>query len=1690
MLDADSHDDQSRGTMNRGERTNWLAIGMALSAVIALAGITFLATVGPRSIGGETEPDGVRVDWPERLSQSTATEIPVTVLGADGAPRSGATVRLGALDGAAGGRQEVAERAWNDQLNPLQTLQTNDRGRAWLTIPPYGELSDSSSTTLVLSAGDGWSQTTGYITYRRPEGTQLSLTADRPLYEPGQQIHLRGMVLERDTSRPVAEARGSGGAVAELKLTDPRGNLLHRANLSVDTHGIVSETLPLAADGPTGAYEATLTYDDQTTTRTLRVRPYDKPRFEVELEARRVTRPGGTLVEGVVSADYVYGEPVAGAAVAVEVESTDDQQVFGTQKGALGADGRHRFEIVLPAGDHNSARRVHAMVTEESGRRREASTRLAPPLEAWSVELLPAETTLFREGESNPGVLTVRNAAGRPVEGASVDVTVEQHDAAPFASVETDAEGRADFEWKPTDILGPVKEVRLEVEAPDGRRRSWVQSVPVAQDRHARIIPRTATPRAGQSLSFEIDLPSEAKRSALKDGPTLLAVHDGMIVGGTDLEPADSDGDRLTGSIALGRQARGLTHLIVGDDNLAFAGWTTLWVRGEGDGTVAIDVGDGPHRPGKSTSVELALDGVDDRPVTYGVWAVDEALYALHERTELPLPVLLRQRADDAEVAGRLLERLDGSDPQTSTLNAARANATFFAGRDTHVTTAQLKDHHLRSIDTNLSDLQQNYWLTIWFFLMTLGLLAVGVETTRHTLRTVETEDFSWVRLAIHLLGPPALGFLLLVTTEFIDFFFRLLPLLYLIATAIALVAGVFEAQVRDRSIAYWKWLGAKVLELGVVVLLANSFETVEHWLEHPSWMGSLYGVGLLIWGALSIIEMLTWQFVLADRRSNIARVSLGLLLSLPAIGFVMMTASSPPKAKFEKANRGVQGYVNFGEGAEATGGQASEPTRSRAAAKSTAPDRPAPRPESTERTAPREAPTDGPEATGAPEPADELTVRQAFPDTMLWRPSVTAEDGSAEIDLQLPDSVTTWRLQAVGHTADGEVGEGSARLEVRKPFFAEVDLPSELTAGDEVAVPVSLVDGRADADEPLTLSVDAETSGALELGPEVPATATPPTGGRTVVEIPVRATGHGDGSLTVRLRPTDGAGEAEIEGDAVRRQTVVRADGRRRSRVASGVLGDGWRAEIDVPDSAIAGTISGRADLLPGRAAVALDGVESMLNQPHGCFEQTTSTAYPNLMILEALDASGPNKWSGGAEAWRRLHRRSRKLVRQGYQKILSFQDDGGGFALYPGDTPSTRLTAYGVLQIAAIDEAIDEIDASKVLADGSAWLVDYQTADGNWPADGRADETMQTAMAIWALAEGPETAGRDRALERGARRLERLLARRPITAYHRALAANALLAADRNERARRLLDDLADRHVADGETVHWPSKGRTIMGAWKGRAAVTTTALVARAMIIADTHRDLVEEALGYLASTRSPGGGWGNTEATVWALDAVAQQSRATDDPIQVIFEAAGRSMVETRSGSDGEIRFIPGRSSVQTLRAPKLSDGPTTFRFKPDRTSRAITQATVDYVVPWESPAARQEGAYEVDIEVEKRSLAAGEPVSVGVHVTNTTDESTGNSIVRLPVPPGAWPRTDQLEQMVASNKLSRIERRPTHLVLYLAGIYPGERATFSYEIVPRISGDYRFPPVEAWRYYNPRPRAATAGPRLTVSSADR
>jgi len=1163
------------------------------------------------------------------------------------------------------------------------------------------------------------------------------------------------------------------------------------------------------------------------------------------------------------------------------------------------------------------------------------------------------------------------------------------------------------------------------------------------------------------------------------DGAFLVVSKRGVPLGSTYVPPVE--GEPSTGSIPIPRRARGLAHVVAYRADGYDIGAAPLWVRQETGDAVAVETDQKQYRPGREAELELSYPPTaggeepsgEEPPVAFGLFGVDEALYALEERTDLPLPRLLHEPAEAAEAASRAAEML----PSAADADGELRNAELFASaRFSHAlgdhAMPQTSRHRGRDISGRTAAAAWRATYTVFSTVVGLVALLVLVLAARiplNRLRAEELEGHVALRCA-------ALTFGALVVFALVG------AVLAAVGEGGALFGGavvwlltvggfVVDAIRRHRILKLEIWLVA--VGVGLVVALGAAIPWLYHAQAAPSTLVPFQVLGVASTVVVAL-QIAAWVVVLYNRGHWSGTVGM-----VTIFWFAVASCASLALANCDQMQNPLEDRDRTRTEQAAAGNQKNEQQPGTAGA--------------------------GESGGSSDASADGARVREYFPETMVWEPELLSDaDGTAELSVELPDSITTWRLTAMAQTRDGRFAQSDHPLVVRKPIFANLELPERVTEGDHVQVPVVFSNESPEPDEgrPQTTAIEfnTEAEGAVQLGAMArgdpgPGMVAVPPGERQVVYVPMIAARPGSGSMTVSVEPTVDS----VEGDAVRRSVEVRPDGREKTSSTSGIIRDGWNAELPVPESAIEGAMSVEAAVSGSSVADALEGLDAMLAEPSGCFEQVSSANHPNVVVLRSLRSTEPKEWPGGEEKYREAKERAERLVSLGYQKMLSFRTATGGFRLYPTEEldPDPMLTAYGLMQLADMRDVM-EVDVEPVLQETARWLAGRQNQSGTWPVyagrlaggAGQGEDVGQvrsTAFVAWAMASVSDPPPGSGAVERALDHVEQAA---PDVSDPNALAvaANALLAAGRDEAATSILDRLASSAERGERGAYWSPSRPTWIGGGGRYADIETTALAVHAFARAETEANLVGGALQYLAEARSPRGGWGTTQATVWALRAMERLREASSDgPVDLELYAGGRPMV--RAAGDGDrssLRLEPDDQRLVTFESTPDETGPVSIRVDASDSTDAMVRATARYFVPWSAPAAEAErGPFDLELELDDRRARPQSALEGTVALENRTETAHGPTIVELPIPPGGWAARSQFEELKRGEKVDHFEITPTHVRLYLSGVAPRERLEFPWTFTPTLAGSYALPPVRAYPFYVPRPTSEIDGGRLDI-----
>lgn len=293
--------------------------------------------------------------------------------------------------------------------------------------------------------------------------SRVHVLTDRPLYEPGDLVQFRALVLGEDGQGPLGERPG------RWQIYDPQGELVHEARGSTGPHGIADSDLPLASDAPHGAWRVVWSTGADSGTATVEVRPFTLPRAELELRAsQRWFSPGEeVLLEGELRT--LSGVPLADRPVDITLSESSSwpPPLSWAAVEPVQTDAAGRFRVVLEAIPDDLRQRVVlpvlATAITDSGERIAGATRLVLSPDELHVEALTELGDGLVPDLSNRVYLKVMTPDGSPLPEVDVDLRNQWEARDLGRTVRTDEDGVLSVNLdpgQPVQVLVPPAPVR------------------------------------------------------------------------------------------------------------------------------------------------------------------------------------------------------------------------------------------------------------------------------------------------------------------------------------------------------------------------------------------------------------------------------------------------------------------------------------------------------------------------------------------------------------------------------------------------------------------------------------------------------------------------------------------------------------------------------------------------------------------------------------------------------------------------------------------------------------------------------------------------------------------------------------------------------------------------------------------------------------------------------------------------------------------------------------------------------------------------------------------------------------------------------------------------------------------------------------------------------------------------------
>jgi len=687
---------------------------------------------------------------------------------------------------------------------------------------------------------------------------------------------------------------------------------------------------------------------------------------------------------------------------------------------------------------------------------------------------------------------------------------------------------------------------------------------------------------------------------------------------------------------------------------------------------------------------------------------------------------------------------------------------------------------------------------------------------------------------------------------------------------------------------------------------------------------------------------------------------------------------------------------------------------------------------------------------------------RKDFAETLYWSAGIPtdAATGTATVSFKLNDSVTSFKISADAFDQNGALGEGTATIRSIEPFYVEPKLPLEVSGGDVIHLPIAAVNGTGD---PLLVKFSIDPDPSLTFG-AIP-DFTLPAGGRDrrISEITV-----GGKSGTANIHITAQAGSYS---DQVTRQLIIKPVGFPIEISGGGMLSanDSISQSVTIPASVVSGSVVTSVALYPTPVGNLTEALKRLMQEPYGCFEQTSSTTYPLVMADQYfLSHSGVDP---------AIIQQSNELLDKGYNRLIGFECKNKGYEWFGDDPGHECLSAYAILEFTDMSQ-VRTVDQTMV-QDTRNWLMSHQDGKGGFTHDRPAMHTWITdpdcanGYCTWALLESGQTG-----LQPEVAWLKTHAAD-DSNSYVKALAANAIWLAGDHDAAKQFMDDLAKKQEKDG---HVSGATTSVVGSEGDSLEIETTSLAVLAWLRDPTYAANATRGINYLADSCQDGR-YGSTQSTVLALRAIVEYDRARAHPL-----APGKvQLIVDGQPVGGAFAFTADTQGV--MKMPDISDRltPGSHEISLKMIDGSQMPYAVDVTYNSVTPASSDACKVGLTVALKDTQMVEGGTTEADVTVTNRTDAAIPTPIAIIGLPGGLEVRYDQLKELVKAQRIAAYEVRGREVILYWRDMGPSQRIDIPLSLTAAVPGDYTGPASRAYLYYGDDNKQWVEGLKVRIAA---
>lgn len=339
--------------------------------------------------------------------------------------------------------------------------------------------------------------------------------------------------------------------------------------------------------------------------------------------------------------------------------------------------------------------------------------------------------------------------------------------------------------------------------------------------------------------------------------------------------------------------------------------------------------------------------------------------------------------------------------------------------------------------------------------------------------------------------------------------------------------------------------------------------------------------------------------------------------------------------------------------------------------------------------------------------------------------PVVLNAAGEAEVSINVPDFNGTLKLMATVATPT-RFGKADAEVVSAASIVAELATPRFVSPGDRAAMALDVTNMTS---ETQTFKLNVTSRGPVRVSGVAESVSLKPTQKKTLRMTAEATDAAGEGIITVEVKSQNSKLQLKRESVLAIVPLAAQERTRRFQRVAAG---ESLKLDAGAVDGYFAGSALTSVTLSTSPPINVNELVKGLFAYPYGCLEQTTSRAFPHVLLDEAAAQSFGLKVLPRAERER--------AIADAISRLSGMQRASGAFTLW-GDGPDEPwLTAYVTDFLKTARDAGYAVPEAMVKRADEWMLKQLNQAATSFPArptapkkDGKPDDAITRDAGWW---------------------------------------------------------------------------------------------------------------------------------------------------------------------------------------------------------------------------------------------------------------------------------------------------------------------------------------------------------------------